>query len=162
MSIGVLLWLGLGDVSVQLSAALWWQTSVKGKAGDECCMIRPTWWLEKRSTWGDLVLFSVKTTCQKSSTWLLDWGAREQQKRRKHLCNEQKSGASNRLMEYLSYPVKSLQTTLKMHWNLINILNEVLVQSVTHSTKHGLHTRELIKHKALALKWKLKANSCWI
>ena len=38
---------GLGDGSMERSAPLWWQTSVKGKAGDKCCKIRPTWCLEE-------------------------------------------------------------------------------------------------------------------
>lgn len=38
---------GLGDGSMKLSAALWWQISVKGKAGGKCFMIRSTWCLEK-------------------------------------------------------------------------------------------------------------------
>lgn len=63
---------GLGDGSVERSAPLWWQTSVKGKAGDKCCKIRPTWCLEEEKkkstfTWGELVSFSFRLPAGKQA-----------------------------------------------------------------------------------------------
>lgn len=84
-------------------------------------------------------------------------GARE--KNRKHPCNEGKSGVSNRVTQYLSYPVKSLQTTLKMHQNVINILNEVLLQSDSGTFHQTWFTHWGVdKAQGISIKMKVKGK----